>query len=135
MRARRLSLVLVPALALGALSGCSLVPDLAPESLAANKAACEAVTTVWNDLSSALERGDLLSSGATLEAVPQQLQSAIDASTDASLDEALSGLTSAVSELASGAALDLSKLAQSGAALATRCAVFGVTPNLTLPGM
>jgi hypothetical protein len=112
-----------------------MVPDLAPESLAANKAACDAVTTVWNDLSSALESGDLLSSGVTLENVPQQLQSAIDASTDASLDEALTGLSSAVNELVAGAALDLSKLAQSGAALATRCAVFGVTPNLTLPGM
>lgn len=135
MRAHRLSLVLVSAVAIGALSGCSMVPDLAPESLAANKAACDAVTTVWNDLSSALESGDLLSSGVTLENVPQQLQSAIDASTDASLDEALTGLSSAVNELVAGAALDLSKLAQSGAALATRCAVFGVTPNLTLPGM
>jgi hypothetical protein len=135
MSAHRISLLLVSAVAIGALSGCSMVPDLAPESLTANKAACDAVTTVWNDLSSALESGDLVSSGVTLENVPQQLQSAIDASTDASLDEALTGLSSAVNELVAGAALDLSKLAQSGAALATRCAVFGVTPNLTLPGM
>ena len=128
-----LSLVVISSIAVGALSGCSFVPDLAPESLAANKAACETVSTVWNDLSSVVESGDIMSSASALEKLPQQLQSAIESSTDASLDDALTGLNSAISELASGASLDISKLAQSGAALAARCAVFGVTPDLTLP--
>lgn len=135
MHGIRPSLVLISALAVGALSGCSLVPDLAPESLAANKAACDTVTTVWNDLSAVVESGDLVDSATALENLPQQIQSVIDASTDTPLDEALAGLNSAVAELASGASLDISKLAQSGAALAARCAVFGVTPDLTLPGM
>ena len=135
MHGIRPSLVLISALAVGALSGCSLVPDLAPESLAANKAACDTVTTVWNDLSAVVESGDVLSSVSALENLPEQIQSAIEASTDISLDEALTGLNSAVTELASGASLDISQLAQSGAALAARCAVFGVTPDLTLPGM
>jgi hypothetical protein len=90
---------------------------------------------VWNDLSAVVESGDVLSSVSALENLPEQIQSAIEASTDISLDEALTGLNSAVSELASGASLDISQLAQSGAALAARCAVFGVTPDLTLPGM
>lgn len=135
MRGIRLSLVVITSVAVGALSGCSLVPDLAPESLAANKVACDTVSTVWNDLSSVVESGDLVNSATALENLPQQLQAAIESSTDASLDDALTGLNSAISELASGASLDVSKLAQSGAALAARCAVFGVTPDLTLPGM
>jgi hypothetical protein len=135
MRGIRLSLVVITSIAVGALSGCSLVPDLAPESLAANKVACDTVSTVWNDLSSVVESGDLVNSATALENLPQQLQAAIESSTDASLDDALTGLNSAISELASGASLDISKLAQSGAALAARCAVFGVTPDLTLPGM
>ena len=135
MRGIRLSLVVITSIAVGALSGCSLVPDLAPESLAANKVACDTVSTVWNDLSSVVESGDLVNSATALENLPQQLQAAIESSTDASLDDALTGLNSAISELASGASLDVSKLAQSGAALAARCAVFGVTPDLTLPGM
>jgi hypothetical protein len=135
MRGIRLSLVVITSIAVGALSGCSLVPDLAPESLAANKVACDTVSTVWNDLSSVVESGDLVNSATALENLPQQLQAAIESSTDASLDDALTVLNSAISELASGASLDISKLAQSGAALAARCAVFGVTPDLTLPGM
>ena len=135
MRGIRLSLVVITSIAVGALSGCSLVPDLAPESLAANKVACDTVSAVWNDLSSVVESGDLVNSATALENLPQQLQAAIESSTDASLDDALTGLNSAISELASGASLDISKLAQSGAALAARCAVFGVTPDLTLPGM
>jgi len=135
MRGIRLSLVVITSIAVGALSGCSLVPDLAPESLAANKVACDTVSTVWNDLSSVVESGDLVNSATALENLPQQLQAAIESSTDASLDDALTVLNSAISELASGASLDVSKLAQSGAALAARCAVFGVTPDLTLPGM
>jgi hypothetical protein len=135
MRGIRPSLILISVLSIGVLSACSLVPDLAPESLAANKAACNTVTTVWNDLRSVIQSGDLVNSATALEKLPQQLQSAIESSTDAPLDDALQGLNSALTELTSGATLDISRLAQSGAALATRCAVFGVTPDLTLPGM
>ncbi len=131
----------VAALATGLLTGCSLIPDLAPESLAANKSACESVTSVWNSLTTALDpaaltdSGVLESSGAALAGIPAQVQKAIETSTDGDLDGALSALKQQIDAIASGAQVDLATLAQAGTGLAARCAVFGVTPNLTLPGM
>ena len=120
---------------LSTLTACSLVPDLSPESLAANRDACNTVSSVWTALTSAIQSGDLTDSAAALEGLPSQLQSAIDTSRDASLEEALSTLKSQLDALATTPVPDVSQLASAGAALAARCTVFGVTPDLTLPGM
>lgn len=139
--ARIVASIGISALAAGLFSGCSLVPDLAPESLAANKSACESVTSVWNSLTAALDptaltdSGALESSGAALADIPNQVQKAIETSTDGDLDSALSALKQQIDAIASGAQVDIATLAQAGTGLAARCAVFGVTPNLTLPGM
>ncbi len=128
------------------LSGCSLVPDLAPESLAANKSACEGISSVWNSLSTVLDPAKiadpnaLAESGITIPDIPAEIQNAIDSSTDAELDTALTNLKAQVDSFAAGGEVDASKIdlttiAKSGAAVAARCALFGVTPNLTLPGM
>lgn len=128
------------------LSGCSLVPDLAPESLAANKSACEGISSVWNSLSTVLDPAiladpnALAKSGITIPDIPTEIQNAIDSSTDAELDTALTNLKTQVDTFAAGGVVDPSKIdlttiAKSGAAVAARCALFGVTPNLTLPGM
>lgn len=135
MNGFRLStLILVPIVAV-TLSACSLVPDLAPESLAANKSACETLSSVWNDLTTVLQSGNLVESASTLGALPTQLESAISTSTDPALDEALTGLKTQLDAFVTTASPDLTQLASAGASLAARCTVFGVTPNLTLPGM
>jgi hypothetical protein len=123
------------------LSGCALVPDLAPESLAANKSACESITSVWGSLASVLDpasltdAGSLESAGEALAGIPAQVQAAIETSTDSSLDGALSDLKKQIDAIAGGEIVDLASVATAGTGLAARCAVFGVTPNLTLPGM
>ncbi len=120
---------------LATMTACSLVPDLAPESLAANRDACNTVSSVWTALTSAIQSGDLTDSATALEGLPTQLQAAIDTSRDANLDEALSALKAQLDALATTAVPDVAQLASAGAALATRCTVFGVTPDLTMPGM
>ena len=123
------------------LTGCSMIPDLAPESLAANRSACESVTSVWNSLTNALDptaltNGQALqSSSETLAGIPDLIESAIEGSTDAELDSSLTALKEQIDALSTGAQVDVASIAAAGASLATRCVVFGVTPNLTLPGM
>jgi len=132
---RRVGASTVAAVTLIFVTGCSLIPDLAPESLAANKAACASVTSIWDQLVSVIDSPDLVTAATTIENLPGLLQQAMDTSTDASLDEALSGLKTQVDTLTATNVPDLQKLASAGASLAARCAVFGVTPDLTLPGM
>lgn len=132
---RRVTALSLAVLTMTTLAGCSLIPDLAPESLAANKAACQSVTSVWDQLVTVIDSPDLSSVATKIESLPGQLQQAIDSSTDSSLDDALSGLKAQVDALSAASLPDLEKLASAGASLAARCTVFGVTPDLTLPGM
>lgn len=141
MTAQRILSLFTVGCATIALTGCSMIPDLAPDSLAANRAACESVTSVWNSLTSALDPAALTdgqaleSTGETLADIPGAIQSAIDGSTDGELDSALTALKEQLDALSAGAELDVASIAAAGASLATRCVLFGVTPNLTVPGM
>ena len=115
------------------LTACDQVPSLEARDQAANKKACDSISSTWNSVSTALASGNVVSIGQAVQNVPQQVDQALSLATDNQLTFNLTSLKVQAQSVISGAQPDISALAGIGIGISARCALLGSTANIQLP--
>lgn len=118
---------------LATLTACDQVPSLDAKDQAANKKACDSISSTWNSVSNALASTNIVAIGQAVQNVPQQVDQALTSATDNQLIFNLNALKSQAQSVIAGGQPDIGALAGTGIGLAARCSLLGSTANIQLP--
>lgn len=132
----KLRRLLVPVAALTlvtSLTACNQIPSFDPASQAADRKACDTISSTWNDLSQALASTNPIAVGKALTSVPQKVDQALNVATDSQLILNLRNLKTQADSVMRGAEPDIGALAGVGIGISARCALLGSTANIKLP--
>lgn len=115
------------------LTACDQIPSLNPNDQAANKAACDSISSTWNTLSATLGTGNFMTIAQAVQVVPGQVDAALKGATDKQLIEALNSLKTQATSIIGGAQPDLTAIATAGVGISARCTILGSAASIQLP--